>query len=119
LAPIIPDVATRRNDLGRVLRALGDLAGAREQLEQALAISEAALGAAHPDVGIRRNNLGSVLQDLGDLESARAQYERALAIGEAALGPDHPDVATLRNKLAGVVGAVQEEAARENPGRGF
>ena len=84
-------MAIRRSNLGSVLQALGDLPGAREQLERALAISEAALGPDHPDVGIRRNNLGSVLQALGDLPGAREQYERALAISEAALGPDHPD----------------------------
>ena len=74
-----------------MLQALGDLPGARTQLERALQISEAALGPDHPNVGIRRSNLGGVLQDLGDLTGARTQFERALQISEAALGPDHPD----------------------------
>jgi tetratricopeptide (TPR) repeat protein len=64
LGPDHPDVAIRRNNLGNVLRALGDLEGARVQLEQALAISEAALGPDHPNVATVRSNLGSLLQAL-------------------------------------------------------
>ena len=78
---------------------LGDFTGAKAQLEQALAITEAALGPGHPNVGRDRNNLGGVLQDLGDLTGAKAQYEKALAIDEAALGPGHPTVATIRDNL--------------------
>jgi len=81
---------------------VGDLPGAREQLERALAITEAALGPDHPDVATRRGNLGSVLWDLGDLPGAREQLERALAISEAALGPDHPNVRTLRRNLGSI-----------------
>jgi hypothetical protein len=54
----------RCDELGNVLQALGDLAGARGEFERALQISEAALGPDHPTVGIRRNNLGR-LQDPG------------------------------------------------------
>jgi hypothetical protein len=46
-----------------VLQALGDLPGAREQLERALAISEAALGRDHPTVRTLRRNLDSVTTD--------------------------------------------------------
>ena len=86
-----------------MLQDLGDLAGARTQLERALQISEAALGPDHPDVGTWRNNLGLVLQDLGDLTGARTQLERALQISEAALGPDHPDIGIRRNNLGSVL----------------
>jgi hypothetical protein len=73
LGPDHPDIAGRRNNLGGVLRDLGDLPGAREQFDRALAISEAALGPDHPDVGVIRNNLGSVLRALGDLPGANAR----------------------------------------------
>ena len=82
-----------------MLRDLGDLTGARTQLERALQISEAALGPDHPDIGTRRSNLGLVLQDLGDLTGARTQFERALQISEAALGPDHPTIGARRSNL--------------------
>jgi tetratricopeptide (TPR) repeat protein len=91
-----------------VLQDLGDLQGARKQLERALQIGEAALGPKHPYVATYRNNLGRVLQDLGDLQGARKQLERALAIGEAALGPDHPTVAIYRSNLDRVVQALRE-----------
>jgi tetratricopeptide (TPR) repeat protein len=104
LGPDHPEVARRRNPLGRVLQDLGDLEGSRAQYERALELGEAALGPDHPDVAIYRNDLGSVVQDLGDLAGARAQYERALELGEAALGPDHPTVTTIRSNLLQAVG---------------
>jgi tetratricopeptide (TPR) repeat protein len=108
-------VAIWRNNLGSVLRDLGDLEGARVQYERALAISEATLGSNHPDMATQCANLGAALRDLGDLEGAKEQYERALAIGEAALSPDHPTVTTWRNNLGRVLGALQKEAPREDP----
>ena len=95
-----PAVATRVNNLGGVLHALGDLQGARAAFERALRIDEAALGPDHPTVASRVNNLGMVLKALGDRPGALAAYERALRINEAALGPDHPDVATNVSNLA-------------------
>ena len=76
LGPEHPTIGIWRNNLGNVLRDLGDLAGARTQLEAALRISEAALGPDHPTIGIWRGNLGSVLQDLGDLAGARTNWRR-------------------------------------------
>lgn len=66
LGPNHPDIGWRRGNLGLVLHALGDLSGARDQLERALQISEAALGPNHPTVGTWRANLGRVLSDLGE-----------------------------------------------------
>jgi tetratricopeptide (TPR) repeat protein len=117
--PDHPDMAVGRSSLGLLLQDLGDLGGAKVQLERALKISEAALGPDHPIMAMRRGNLGTLLWDLGDRKGARAQYKRALAIGEAALGPDHPTVARIRGNLGSVLGAIQEEAPRENPGQSF
>src|SRR6266852_3329251 len=101
--PDHPTVATVVNNLGNLLRDLGDLAGARAAYERALRIDEAAYGPDHPEVAIRVNNLGLVLRALGDLAGARAAYQRALRIDEAAYGPDHPEVATDVNNLGGVL----------------
>jgi tetratricopeptide (TPR) repeat protein len=49
-----PDV----NNLGGVLQALGDLAGAKACYERALRIDEAAFGPDHPNVAIRRQQPG-------------------------------------------------------------
>jgi tetratricopeptide (TPR) repeat protein len=110
LGPQDVEVAWRCDELGRVLRQLGELGGARAQDERALVIGEAALGPDHPEVATGRNNLGSVLRALGDLDGAKAQYERALAVGEAALGPDHPNVAVYRANLAAVAAELGESA---------
>jgi len=87
----------------RYLRERGQYGQARPIAEQALAVTEEALGKDDPEVAWRCNTLGSLLEALGDLEGGRTQLERALAIGEAALGPDHPHVATYRNDLGRVL----------------
>ena len=52
-----PDTATRLNNLGLLLRDMGDLAGARTYLEQVLAIFEHVLGLDHPNTEAVRRNL--------------------------------------------------------------
>ena len=59
-APTIPNVATGVNNLGLVLQALGDLAGARAAFERALAIFVKFLPADHPNIRIVRDNLDSL-----------------------------------------------------------
>jgi len=82
--PEHPQVATALNNLGVVLRGLGDLAGARAAFERALAIKEAVYGPNHPEVAGTLTNLGDVLEELGDLAGEQAARERALAMDEAA-----------------------------------
>jgi tetratricopeptide (TPR) repeat protein len=95
------------------LRERGLYRQARPIAEQALAVTEAALGPADLEVAWRCDELGRVLRQLGELAEARTQSERALAVGEAALGPDHPNVATWRSNLGGVLGDLGElEGAR-------
>ena len=112
MVPSIPVWRFGSTTLGTVLKALGDLAGARAAYERALAIDEAAYGTEHPSVAIRVNNLGGVLQDLGDLAGARAAYERALAINEKFLPPDHPHNQITRTSLA----ALNRSEASPNNG---
>ena len=40
--------------------------------QQALAITEAALGPDHPDIGLRLSNLATMLQDLGHARRRQA-----------------------------------------------
>ena len=95
-------VSTPLNNLGTILRNLGDLQGALEYHRRALEIDEAEYGPNHPEVATDLNNIGSVLWDLGDVDGARAHVERALAIGEAAYGANHPTVAIRLNNLGDV-----------------
>jgi len=94
-----PTTATCVNNLGIMLKDLGDLDGARACFERTLKIHESAYGVYHPDIATCLNNLGSVLQDQGDLDRARECYERSLRIDESAYGPDHPSVARDANNL--------------------
>jgi tetratricopeptide (TPR) repeat protein len=88
------------NNLGYLLRAQGDLAGARPYYERALAIREQVLGPTHSDTALSLNNLGALLDSQGDLAGARPYYERALAIFTARLGPQHPTTQTVQRNLA-------------------
>jgi tetratricopeptide (TPR) repeat protein len=81
------------------LRERGLYRQARPIAEQAVTVTEAALGPADPQVAWRCDGFGCVLLELGDLAGARVQFERALWVGEAARGPDHPDVAAWCNDL--------------------
>jgi tetratricopeptide (TPR) repeat protein len=95
------------------LRERGQYQQARPFAEQAVAVTEAALGPANLEVAWRCDEFGRVLQALGDLAGARAQYERALEIGEAALDADHPTVAIWRGNLGTVLQGLGDlEGAR-------
>ena len=98
------------NNLGTLLQAMGDPAGARPYLERALAIWERVLGPDHPDTASSLNNLGSLLREMGDPAGARPYLERALAIRERVLGPDHPDTAQSLNNLGVLLQAMGDPA---------
>ena len=100
LGPEHPDTARSLNNLGLVLWAQGDFAGARPLYERALAIKEKALRPEHSDTATSLNNLARLLQAQGDLVAARPLHERALAIKEKALRPEHPSTAKSLNNLA-------------------
>ncbi|MBI3912798.1 MAG: tetratricopeptide repeat protein [Chloroflexi bacterium] len=91
------------NQAGLYLKVRAQFADAKQLLERALAIDEAAFGPNHPKVAAAVNNLGCVLQDLGDLAGARKHFERSLAIWEKSLGSDHPKVAAAVNNLGSVL----------------
>jgi tetratricopeptide (TPR) repeat protein len=94
-----------------VLRARGDLAGARSYLERATDINEKVLGPDHPDTATNLNNLGTLRQEQGDLAGARPYLERALDIRERVLGPEHPDTATSLTNLGSLLRAHGDPAA--------
>ena len=70
------------DNIGSILHDKGDLDGAMEQYERALAIREAKApnSLAHAE---SYDNIGSMLHYKGDLDGAMEQYERTLAIREA------------------------------------
>jgi tetratricopeptide (TPR) repeat protein len=88
--------------MGAHLRHSGDLPGAEEALERALAIRRRLLWPDRVAVASSLNNLGLVLQEDGRLDEAGDRLEEALDIYARQLGPDHPDTATALDNLAGV-----------------
>ena len=81
----------------------GDLAGAKQRLERALVIGEAAYGRDHPIVAVYLFNLANVLQLAGDLSAALPLLERSIGIREATLSPDHPELAATLSGLGSVL----------------
>ncbi|WP_437728926.1 tetratricopeptide repeat protein [Sorangium sp. So ce861] len=102
-----PDVAASLHELGGVLRAQGDLAGARKALERSLAIKAKVHGTEeHPDVAASVHELGGVLRAQGDLTGARKALERSLDIEHRVRGTEeHPAVAASLHALGGVLRA--------------
>jgi len=96
-------VGRLRRQVAIHLHGRAEFSHAKELLEQALRLDEAAYGPEHPDVACDLRSLGWVLKDLGDLEGAEARFQQALRIHSAAYGPEHPDVARDLLGLAWVV----------------
>jgi tetratricopeptide (TPR) repeat protein len=106
--PDHPDVATIANNLGSVLKDLGDLPNARQCFERALKIDERIYGPEHPHVAMRAGNLGKVLRDLGDLEGAKNNSELALEIMVKAYSSNHPHIATALSDLGSTLRELGE-----------
>jgi tetratricopeptide (TPR) repeat protein len=94
-----PDTALSLNNLGGLLRAMGDLAGARPYYERALAIREKSLGPDHPDTATSYWWWGIILREEGRLQEAQEYFRRAWQIYERVLGPDHPSTKGVRSYL--------------------
>jgi tetratricopeptide (TPR) repeat protein len=102
------DLATSHNNLGNLLLATGDPAGARASYEAALAIRRR-LADAHPavtdyqqDLAVSHLNLGALLARTGDPAGARASYEAALAIRRRLAGA-HPESHKFASDLGGTL----------------
>ena len=90
-----------RTLLGRVLRARGDLAGAREQLEKALAGYDADEFPDGPKTATCLVQLALVRQAQHEpAAQVRPLLQRALAAQEAKLGPEDAETRTTRELLA-------------------
>ena len=100
-----------RSSYALSLRALGDVAGARELQEQVLAVRTASLSDDHPDLQKARQNLASTLKLQGEIGRARSLEEQVLKVREATLPADHPDLAAIRTNLATTIKTLGDLAA--------
>jgi CHAT domain-containing protein/Tfp pilus assembly protein PilF len=95
-----PDRAMTLTLLGVQSQFEGDSLHARESLERAVSIADAALRPDHPDIAWFLRWLAVPVQDLGDLPRARALQERAAALAERSVGLEHPLTADCLQDLA-------------------
>ena len=93
------NIATLINNLGLVVRNLGDTMKAIEYYNKALEIDLAVFGDKHPNVAIRYSNLGVAWNNMANAKKAVAYYSKALEIDLAIFGDKHPNVATIYNNL--------------------
>jgi Tfp pilus assembly protein PilF len=97
------DGRAKLSSLNRQVTALyqaGKFSAAIPIAQEAVELSEKALGADHPDTAAAVNNLGKLYYSMGDYAKAEPLYQRALKIYEKALGPDRPETAQELNNLA-------------------
>ena len=95
-------VAGSYNNLGNVLRKLGEYNEAKEYYQKALVITNKNYGLAHAEVVTSYNNLGVVFSDLRQHSKAKEYHEKALVIERKIYGEEHADVARSYNNLGNV-----------------
>jgi CHAT domain-containing protein len=103
LGHVHQEVAASLANLGALLQAAGDHAGATPPTQEALAIRRTLLGEDHPDVAASLNNLAELLRVQGHYAGAEPLFRRSLAMWRRLLGEEHPYVAIALNNLASVI----------------
>jgi len=111
----LDDAASGYVQLSEVVRRGGDLAGARDLLQRALAIVEPRMH--RPDMfgaaATAFSKLGCIAEQEGDLDAAGAWHQRAIAVlagGTAALMPSNRALATVVDGIAALTAARGEPA---------
>ena len=99
---------------GVARRELGDIRGAKADLEAAFRLGIENLGEEHPATLAAMGHLATTLRALGDLAGAMELHERALEIEERVLGNAHPNTLTMRNNLATALMALEEFVAAKD-----
>ena len=87
------------NNIGAVMKAMGDNFHALEMLKNALATFEKVYGKEHPATATSYANIGSVMQAMGNNLGALEMYKQGLAIREKVLGNEHPATAESYNSI--------------------
>jgi tetratricopeptide (TPR) repeat protein len=112
--------AWMQHNFGAALETEGDLEGAADRYERAMAIKEKLLGGDHPDVALSLTNLASVLLVLGRPEDALVHSNRGVRIMEKVLGMEHPETATQWGNRAEILNQLGRYVeARRDAERGL
>lgn len=104
--------ARLQNFSGVARFAAGETDAGLEQIETAVAASEAALGELHPDTLEAMNNLGVGFRRAGELTRAENVHREALRRRREVFGSAHPEVAKSLQALAGVLIKRSDPAAK-------
>jgi len=100
------DTAMSLNNLGAVIRTLGDPKSGLEYCERALKIWQELQGEKHIDTALALDNMGSSHFQLGNRELALDYAKKALAVRQEVLGLKHPDTASSLLNLSDVYSEV-------------
>jgi eukaryotic-like serine/threonine-protein kinase len=103
--------ADSHNDVGLLLHARGDYAGAEAAHRRALALRGSTLGDRHHRTGVSLHNIALALEAQGRWDAAEALYREALAIQRDALGAEHSAVTltlTTLGRLYSEMGAFDQ-----------
>lgn len=115
LAHDLPDLAaTALMNIGICRDATGDYAGSIAADRQALAETEALVGAMHPRLADLHNNIAAAMLTTDQPESAVAHLERSAAIYRANFGELHGSLGTVQVNIASVhhaMGRYEESLA--------
>jgi tetratricopeptide (TPR) repeat protein len=107
------DYAAGLNNLGGLLEAREDYAGAEAVYREALSLKRKIPGSGE-DLATSFNNLGKLLYEKGDTAAAEPYLRKGLEMRRRILGGEpHPDVATSLNNLASVLEAKGERSEAE------
>jgi hypothetical protein len=99
LGPRHPNTLTSMNNLAEILRAQGDLAGARQLHQEVLDARRELLGPRHPNTSISAWNLYMTLRQLA-LPAARTVFDDLLAwLADATLEDLGADQAKIRQMV--------------------
>ncbi|MCC5905958.1 MAG: serine/threonine protein kinase [Balneolaceae bacterium] len=95
-----PDLAHAMNNLGILLRDMGNYEDALPLYEESLEIRVATLGPTHANTGFGYLNLGRLLLEMGQTDNARNQLTRAFTVLHESVGDSHLHTLVAKSSLA-------------------
>lgn len=93
-------LADTYNNLGLLLKSMGEYAEAKGKFQKALEIGKTVWSENDYDAAQTYNNIGLALDDMKDYDNALDAYQEAQKLVELSLGKDHPNVAGAISNIA-------------------
>jgi tetratricopeptide (TPR) repeat protein len=103
--------------LGEILRVRGECPPAHHELQRALDLALSAFGDDSGDAAQARNNLAVVCKQAGRFEEALTLYRKALVVILRGEGPETLAAAAVHHNIGGVLHAMGDFVAAQEPGR--